>query len=294
MKGTGMWRTWMVLGAGVLGLAFHQAGAQTYPEATVVRTYTTAADFNPSSSDFHPGEPVRNNTIGLHSPGDGALKIRSEAPAVLPFIWVACSKRGTVVRIATEEHYSPIHGRYVNRGDILGEYRAAPAGCAGDGAFPDNDPSRTTVDFDGNVWVGNRGNLEIAGEEVGHIVKIGTGLAHQWIDRNGNGVLDTSTKLGEILDWHNDDAYFSEDDIAYATDEFILLYRPVPARGLRTVAIDRDNNVWLGGRWNRQHGLLDGQTGETLVQSVQLECGGYGGPRRVPPMRVELACPPEN
>ena len=210
--------------------------AEPCPNPTVVGVYTTNADFNPTQAVYHPGDPVHNNTRAVLN----RLCLREE-PGVLPFIWVACSQRGTVVRIATEEHYSPIHGRIVQRGEILGEYWTAPQLENDYPSVPD--PSRTTVDFDGSVWVANRDDVSTASGTTGHVVKIGTGLAYQWIDRNENGQLDTSTGLGDILDWDNDDERFSEDDIAYATDELILLYRPVPATGLRTVAVNHDNNV---------------------------------------------------
>ena len=88
------------------------------------------------------------------------------------------------------------------------------------------------MDFDGSVWVANRDDVSTPGGTMGHVVKIGTGLAYQWIDRNGNGVLDTSTGLDDILDWDDDDDEFSADDIALAVDELILLYRPGPGNGL--------------------------------------------------------------
>lgn len=47
----------------------------------------------------------------------------------LPYVWVACSNRGTVVRIATSWS-DPITGRTgVYPGKVLGEYLVAPEGC---------------------------------------------------------------------------------------------------------------------------------------------------------------------
>ena len=159
-------------------------------------TFSTQADF--SQGDF----------INLNPNGD-QLQINTWAqtktadPPVLPYLWVACSGRGTVVRIATADHYSPVDQKPVQAGDILGEYRTGPDAC-GSGPGFGQDPSRTTVDFDGNVWVANRANLEAFECEddlCGHVVKIGSGLAFQWVDRNCNGVLDTSRGLGEIRPW---------------------------------------------------------------------------------------------
>ena len=241
---------WVISGVLLLGAQVDNVAAQdcpgTNPDPTNVQTYTTTADFNPEippneqHENYWVDQPIRNNVVGI----EGELRIGADSdpvtPTVFPYIWVACSNRGTVVRIATEPHHSPVHGD-VTRGQILGEYYTAPEGA------PKN-PSRTTVDFDGSVWVGNRDNITVDGTLMGHIVKIGTGLGCQWIDRNGNGVLDTSTGLGDVRPWADcTGGDFTAEDIAFAEDELILLYRPVPATGLRTVAIDRDNNVCLGG-----------------------------------------------
>ncbi|HNQ23186.1 MAG TPA: FG-GAP-like repeat-containing protein [Phycisphaerae bacterium] len=252
--------------------------AQPCPDPTPVVTYTTTADFNSEAppgeqhENYWFGQPIRNNTVGV----DHEVRIGSDTtpakPTAFPYIWVACSQRGTVVCIATEDHHSPIHGN-VTRGQILGEYWTAPQ-LPDDAPYVPN-PSRTTVDFDGSVWVANRNNVN--DETMGHIVKIGNGLGFQWIDRDEDGEIDTSTGLGDIRPWPQCDKYFSADDIAQAEDELILLYEPVPATGARTVAVDRDNNVWIGGFDNTWHGLLDGQTGALLTDAGVQNCGGYGG-----------------
>src|SRR5690606_31446075 len=61
--------------------------------------------------------------------------------AAFRFIWVPASRRGTVIKIDTDT------------GDVVGEYWTAPVY---DPERPSGDPSRTVVDRDGNVWVGNR------------------------------------------------------------------------------------------------------------------------------------------
>ncbi len=212
-------------------------------------------------------------------------------PSVMPYIWVAASQRSTVVRIATGDHVTA-DGRSVVAGQIVGEYWAAPNGCR----LPppgnqDSGPSRTTVDFDGGVWVANRNDLTNGqcdgGPPCGHVVKIGNGFAFQWIDRNNNSVMDTSTGLGSIKDWPDDgDGICTANDVSVAEDELILLYQPVPATGTRTVAVDRNNNVWVGGTGNRIHGLLNAWTGQLHDNDgvigpdgpfVPFPCGGYGG-----------------
>jgi len=76
-------------------------------------TLTTTADFNT-------GQFINLN------PADDRLQINTWSqtetsdPPVLPYIWVACSGRHTVVRIATETHFSPVHGREVQAGVLVG------------------------------------------------------------------------------------------------------------------------------------------------------------------------------
>jgi len=117
------------------------------------RTYTLDADFD---------EGV---LVGVeHETVHDQLQL-SEEPVTLPFIWVPNQGEGTVSKVNTET------------GDELSRYRVGPAGdfCS---------PSRTTVDLFGNCWVGSRA--------LGTAVKIGLLEAGEWIDRNSNGLPDTS------------------------------------------------------------------------------------------------------
>jgi len=61
----------------------------------------------------------------------------NDAGMPLNFIWIALSGRGTIAKVDTLT------------GAVLGEYKSAPDGRG-------KDPSRTTVDLNGNVWAGNR------------------------------------------------------------------------------------------------------------------------------------------
>lgn len=250
-----------------------------------------------TAADFKRGE-----TINL-SGGSGQLEINewSETkvsdPPVLPYLWVACSQRGTVMRIAAVDHYSPVDGRCVSAGDLLGQYRTAPDSCRG----ILSDPSRTTVDFDGNVWVANKSDIQVGTNPIlyrGHAAKFGNGLAFQWVDRNQNGVMDTSqfdplTGQPNVLPWTNPDGVCTSGhfgipgdpnagDLQYAQDELILAYRVFDGNnqpfGTRTIAVDRSNNVWVGGNGSRWHEPVDGQTGQPVLPGGAVRtCGGYGG-----------------
>jgi len=98
-------------------------------------------------------------------------------------------------------------------------------------------PSRTSVDPEGNVWVGNRmGSFEV--------VKV-AGNQDYCVDRNGNGKIDTSYDA-------NDNGIISTDEmLPWGQDECVLVhvnYWPdiVTGVGPRALAIDLNGYVWVG------------------------------------------------
>ncbi|MCI5227106.1 MAG: hypothetical protein D3918_10740, partial [Candidatus Electrothrix sp. AX2] len=95
-------------------------------EITVLpcRTYTLDADFDQGTLDNLEHESVPDQ-----------LQL-AEGASVLNFIWVANSSQGTVSKINTVT------------GEELGRYHTGPSSGT--------NPSRTTVDSQGNLWVGNR------------------------------------------------------------------------------------------------------------------------------------------
>ncbi|HYF91399.1 MAG TPA: hypothetical protein VD969_04055 [Symbiobacteriaceae bacterium] len=196
------------------------------------RTYTDDADFDEGILVGVNHDAPNNNQLQLNV-----------GSTTFPFIWVANSNNGTISKLDTVT------------GAELGRYRTAPVGS------PTN-PSRTTVDLDGNVWVGNRdGNT---------ITKVGLKEAGNCIDRNGNGVIDTSTGAGDIRAW----------PVAGPTDECVLLHIAFPSgkgSNVRMVAIDADNNVWAGASNSTWFHHFRGSDGALLL-SRQLPSGiNYGG-----------------
>ena len=183
----------------------------------VTRTYTTSADF------------AEGTSINLTDTPPDQLRLDDTTEA-FEFIWIAASNRGTVVKIDTAT------------GTVLGEFWSAPQNRA-------KDPSRTTVDHNGNVWVGNRAETSgVGGVAKGSVLQIGLAENGQCVDRNGNGVIDTSTGLGDIKPWPN--AAPSPDNdggVQTATDECILTYVRTNGVAIRQVSVDADNHVWVGG-----------------------------------------------
>jgi RHS repeat-associated protein len=201
------------------------------------RTFTTDEDF--SEGQFFKALLVSNDEVAMRS-----------ASEAFNNIWVAVSTKGTIVRIDTDT------------GEIKGEYRTAPEGQP-------LDPSRTTVDMNGSVWAANR-----AGNSLVHVAVPQTDL---WVDRNGNGVLDTSTGLGDVRPWPNTAGADTDGGTATAQDELILHYVKVSALGTRHVSVNASNDVWVSGTGGRSWDLLDGDTGQIIRHEPSVGIGGYGG-----------------
>ncbi|MBN1446285.1 MAG: T9SS type A sorting domain-containing protein [Bacteroidetes bacterium] len=241
----------------------YDAYAQNVPCS---KTYTVDADFD------------LGNLINVNhdSPNNDQLQL-NDVTAPPPYIWVACSARGTAVRID------------VATGEILGEYRTAPDNQG-------KNPSRTTVDQYGNVWIGNR---DEAADGLGSVVKIGIVIGgtrcnadgtpnpsgqylkppFQYctaVDRDADGLIKTSTGLGNYLPWTNEGGIDSDGGVETADDECIILYVRTLGTNIRTIAVDANNDVWVGGFGNKIHQHLDGETGASMG-SFNNGRGGYGG-----------------
>ena len=243
-------------------------------------TYTTVADFR------------QGTMMGLEAvqgAGDGQLQFTSNLPPQFPFIAVACSGRGTIVRINT------------TNGQVTGEYLTAPTNFAANAS-----PSRTTVDLFGNVWVANRDDtVTIKGTNYGSITRIGliiggsrfdkigtnyvpnpngqyvalsNAIYNTCIDRDGDGFIRTSRGLADILPWDNEGGVDSEGGVSTAEDEAISEYVRVPCTGTRTIAVDKFNDIWVGGTGNHLHLKVNSLTASPVPGSVfSPDAGGYGG-----------------
>ncbi|MCP4364272.1 MAG: hypothetical protein GY800_03115 [Planctomycetes bacterium] len=186
------------------------------------------------------------------------------------FIWMAVSSKGTVVKVDTET------------GEVLGEYRTAPQGRG-------LNPSRTTVDLNGNVWVGNRNEngsvpagaaspgIPTTNRRMGSVVHFGLEENGGCVDRNGNGVIDTSTGLGDVRGWSNVGNADIYGGISTAEDECIINYVRVNSTGTRHVSVNADNDVWVSGTGGSIFDLIDSDTGNITRQESSVGYGGYGG-----------------
>lgn len=182
------------------------------------------------------------------APNHDQLRLTTNG-STFPYVWVALSNRGTIVKI------------HANSGRILGEY-ATRSDRLGN-------PSRTTVALDGSVWVGNRN-----GSTVTHF---GLPELNQCVDRNNNGMIETSTGYGNILLWPNANGQDTNGGVSTAVDECILHHVKVASSEIRHISVTRDNDVWVSGTGGIHFDLIDGETGQILRTERSFACGGYGG-----------------
>ncbi|HEX6596325.1 MAG TPA: hypothetical protein VF045_05285, partial [Acidimicrobiales bacterium] len=202
-----------------------------------------------------------NNVV--HTPSDQLQLAEKTSP--FPFLWVAVSSRngvpnqkGTIVKIDTRT------------GQIVGEYWTSPEGQSAN-------PSRTTVDPWGNVWATNR--------DGNSVVRIGMVENHQCIDRNGNGVIETSTGQGQILPWVDPSGTDTNGGVSMATDECVIAYARTTAGGARHISVAMSQDVWASGTSAPPGAPFSAEESFDLIRpdgtvirtEPSVHYGGYGG-----------------
>ncbi len=185
-----------------------------------------------TGSRFAPDGATGDTADGVGLDADGALVLDSRAVNT-HIIWVANTEQGTVSKIDTDTFAE------------LARYITGPDGAG-------NDPSRTTVNSLGDVYVANR-----AGRSVSKISVLGAGCP----DANGDGVVNTSTGPSDVKEW--------------GTDECVLWSTRLDGADLLRSAAAQDDTgpdgevipyVWIGS-WNRLLWKLDGTTGAQILQT---------------------------
>ena len=212
----------------------------------VVTTYTLDADFAQGTLSG-----VNYTTVA------NQLQLNTVA-TTFPVMWVANAGEDTVSKVDTN----------LNR--EIARYRTwfGPAGQPGyvnhlGSAYSGAAPSRTAVDLDGNAYVLNRhfdGRRPV-------LIKI---AAEGGIDRNGNGVIDTSTDTNgnglvepaEMLNLADANANGVIDPSEIQDERILWAVQVGTAGGLgRALCIGTDGNLWVG-MYNQlayyKHSAVDG------------------------------------
>lgn len=227
----------IVLSAIMITSLVNMCNASALLDSYPEKIYTSVDDFN------------LGNYSNVITTTAGELKL-DEKTNPYPYLWMASINKGSMYKIDTET------------GKILGEYLTSPD-------LQPKGPSRVTVDKNGSVWVANNN-----GNSVIRVCLPESGL---WIDKNGNGVCDTSVGLGDVRAWANAGEADTEGGVTTAQDECIINYVKVSSTGTRHLSVDKNNDVWASGSGNKKFDLIDGVTGLIKRTEGSVGFGGYGG-----------------
>lgn len=172
-------------------------------------------------TDFTSGDSLTGAMIDA----DGALTLEDGSSREY-HIWIANTSQGTLSKFDTETQVE------------IARYRTGPM------ASPD--PSRTSVNSKGNVFVGNRGGQSVTKIAVEPNCESST----------TDGSIQTSQGPDDIRAWGDDDC--------------VLWHTSLSGHGVIRAVAAQDtsdgNYVWVGG-WNGTIWKLDGATGDILLQT---------------------------
>lgn len=216
------------------------------------KTYTTDADFDLGALSGVNHNAPNNNQLQLSAVG-----------TTFPVMWVANAGEDTVSKFDTTNNVE------------LARYRTwfGPSGQAGSrgihGAYSGPAPSRTAVDVNGNAYVLNR----FFENKRPVLVKI---LTEGFVDRNGNGVADTSSGATPLnmADLNGNDRI----DPNEITDERIAWAIEVGSQnGLgRSLCIGTDGNLWVGMYNERTYYKVSSADGSQISGPLAVSWTPYG------------------
>ncbi len=191
---------------------------------------------------FVPDGSTGDTAEGVGVDAMGALVLDSRAINT-HVIWIANTSDGSVSKVDTDTYLE------------LARYITGPDGAS-------NDPSRTSVNSLGDVYVGNRG-----GRSVTKISVLGAECA----DVNGDGVVNTSTGPGDVKAWGTDECVLWNTRFANAD-----LIRAVAAQDVIGPDGEVIPYVWIGSYSESATGSgadygfvwkLDGATGTVILET---------------------------
>lgn len=145
------------------------------------------------------------------------------------------TKIGSILWIPNSQSHAESSISKINSidGKEMGRYYTVPSNIYGN-------PSRVSLDSNGNVWVGNRGTRTL--------VKIGLFENNQCKDKNGDGIIETSQDLNmngiigpsEILPFKEDECLLTEVFLGGNS------YGNFDSGGVKAVCVDQKDNVYAG------------------------------------------------
>ena len=233
-----------------------------WPPPAAADTYTLDADFDQGTM----------NGVNHDPPGSHQLQLNTVA-TTFPTLWVANAGEDTVSRIDTD-----IPSTFIPSGGCETARYHTWFGTSSHGAWQGPAPSRTAVDADGNVYVANR---HFDGRPA-LVMKI---LAEGGIDRNGNGVIDTSRDLNgdcqiapnEMIELTDDNGNGRLDPEELKDERVAWAVHVGPGGGVgRALCLGTDGNIWLGLYNSRQFYKLDADDGTVLAGPVSIDVNPYG------------------
>ncbi|GAB3038641.1 hypothetical protein [Bowmanella dokdonensis] len=216
--------------------------------------YTTDSDFDLGTLNSVNHDAPNNNQIQLNVIGD-----------TFPVLWVANAGEDTMSRIDTDGAGGSgcEEARYLT---AFGD----PNTLANHGAFSGPAPSRTAVDTEGNVYVANR---HFSGGRRPELLKI---AVEGGVDRNGNGVIDTSSDANNdcmitpdemlpVIDDNNDGIT----QISEFRDERVIWISEYgdPGDLGRSLCLGTDGSLWAGTYSGREYFRFD-QNGNILAGPI--------------------------
>jgi streptogramin lyase len=175
------------------------------------------------------------NASAISETDDGFLELDDESVS-LAFIWIANSGEGTVSKLDTIT------------GNEMGRYTVC------------SNPSRTSVDLYGDVWVACRSD--------GGVSKIHV-YENNCIDKNQNGLIETSR------DDNGDGMISGGEMLAKGSDECVRFITYPGGSCQRAAGVDKDNHAWIGEWHGKAIRRLHPDDGH-VVQQISIGTNPYG------------------
>lgn len=157
-------------------------GSASAPQST-----DTDIPVDTEAEEVSSGDPETTTEDPTDDPPSEPDPCNSGGDIEFSYIWIANSPEGTVSKIDTQTAIE------------VARYRTGPG---------EPDPSRTSVNLDGDVAVLNR---------AGGVAKIAA-IEERCVDVNGDGVISTSTGPDDILAWGDDECILWYQDLPFVPD----------------------------------------------------------------------------